>query len=129
MDTGLFPKAFTTPVLPGGAASQPVQTRDGVATELPSPQSVTPAAHTDPTANGPTPPFAATAPNPQISIDPSTLDVVFRVIDVESGQVVSQNPSEAALRIAAYAAPARQAADNSLSSVKGAAQGDLNREA
>jgi hypothetical protein len=127
MDTGLIPKVLTIPVLNGGAAAQPVQVRGSVATELPSPQSVTATANTDPTTNNPTPPSAATAANPQISIDPTTLDVVFRVI--ESGQIVSQDPTEAALHIAAYTAPVRHSAEDSPSSVKGSGQGDINRKA
>jgi hypothetical protein len=46
-----------------------------------------------------------------IEIDPKTREVVFQVVDRESGRVIRQTPDEATLRLRAYARELREAQD------------------
>ena len=70
---------------------------DPSTTELPAAKAVTPAAPTAPARND-TPPTTH-----EVIIDPQTREVIYRVIDVRSRQVVRQVPDEALLRARAYA--------------------------
>ena len=70
---------------------------DPTATELPAAKAVTPAAATAPARND------VQSTTHEVIIDPQTREVIYRVIDVRSRQVVRQVPDEALLRIRAYA--------------------------
>lgn len=81
---------------------QPV--REAVQTELAAPKAVT--AVTDAAAtNAPLSNEAAAKAAPfsrEIMIDPQSREVIFRVVDVRSRQVVRQVPDQALLRMRAY---------------------------
>lgn len=99
MDTALnskppAPVATTAFVRPD---VQPV--REAVATELAAPKAVT--AVTD-AAPGNTVAKQVAPFTREILIDPQSREVIFRVVDVRSRQVVRQVPDEALLRMRAY---------------------------
>jgi hypothetical protein len=78
--------------------AQPV--RAAVATELAAPKAVTAVTDAAAYANE-----SSAKPAPfsrEITIDPQSREVIFRVIDVRSRQVVRQVPDEALLRMRAY---------------------------
>jgi hypothetical protein len=54
-------------------------------------------------------------------IDPATREVIYRVVDVRSGQIVSQIPEQAQLRLQAYA----RALANGKSASEAMSQADL----
>jgi hypothetical protein len=55
-------------------------------------------------APAPAPQVIATDLSPHtVILDPPTRDLIFRIIEVRSGQVVRQVPDEALLRMRAYA--------------------------
>ena len=66
-------------------------------TELPAAKAVTPTASVTPTRND------IPTTTHEVIIDPQTREVIYRVIDVRSRQVVRQVPDEALLRVRAYA--------------------------
>jgi hypothetical protein len=70
---------------------------DAAATELPAAKVVTPAAAVAPARN------EVQSTTHEVIIDPQTREVIYRVIDVRSRQVVRQVPDEALLRVRAYA--------------------------
>jgi hypothetical protein len=96
MDTGITIKAnagvVTQNYAPPIAASP-----DPAATDLPASKAVTPAAPTAPARND------VQSTTHEVIIDPQTREVIYRVIDVRSRQVVRQVPDEALLRVRAYA--------------------------
>ena len=104
MDTALTskppaPVATTAFVRPD---VQPV--REAVATELAAPKAVTAVTNAAVT-NAPlsNEAMAKVAPfTREILIDPQSREVIFRVVDVRSRQVVRQVPDEALLRMRAY---------------------------
>jgi hypothetical protein len=68
-------------------------------TDLPESKAVTPSTATTPTQpRGDTP-----TTTHEVVIDPQTRELIYRVIDVQSRQVVRQVPDEALLRVRAYA--------------------------
>jgi uncharacterized FlaG/YvyC family protein len=71
-----------------------------VATELSPGKSVTAAETAQPVRND----MASSSENYQhtVVLDPATQDLIFRVVDVRSRQVVRQVPDEALLRMRAY---------------------------
>jgi hypothetical protein len=79
-------------------ASPPVV--QAVATDLPPAQTVTATDTAAPTANN----TQSSSANDQttVFIDPATREVVMRVVDQRSGQVVQQIPDQAMLRMQAY---------------------------
>lgn len=99
MDTALTSK----PPAPTAQAAfvrpdvQPV--REAVATELAAPKAVTAAANAAPDNTVAKQPQAYTR---EIMIDPQSREVIFRVVDVRSRQVVRQVPDQALLRMRAY---------------------------
>ena len=89
------------------------------ATDLPAPKAVTASTATTETRNDTTP------TTHEVVIDPATREVIFRVIDVRSRQVVRQVPDEALLRMRAYA----QAIAQGDTPVQALNQADLDVEA
>ena len=75
---------------------------DPNATELPASKAVTAAAAVTPARNDVQAQSQSTTH--EVIIDPQTREVIYRVIDVRSRQVVRQVPDEALLRVRAYAA-------------------------
>ena len=72
-----------------------------VATDLAPAKTVTAAANTALVRNDPS--ASSDAYQHSVIMDPATQDLIFRVIDVRSRQVVRQVPDEALLRMRAYA--------------------------
>lgn len=97
MDAGITIKPSAGVVLQDYAPSL-VVSPDPNATELPAAKAVTPSAPTTPARNDPQ------STTHEVIIDPQTREVIYRVIDVRSRQVVRQVPDEALLRVRAYAA-------------------------
>jgi hypothetical protein len=102
MDTGIAIKP-TPVVIPQDHAPGLAASLDPTATELPAAKTVTPAGAAPnaaaPAARGDTP-----ATTHEVIIDPQTREVIYRILDVRSRQVVRQVPDEALLRVRAYAA-------------------------
>jgi len=92
MDTGITVRPNTGAVLQDHAAT-PVAPAEPVATELPAAKTVTPVA----TRND-LPPTTH-----DVIIDPQTREVIYRILDARSRQVIRQVPDEALLRVRAYA--------------------------
>ena len=99
MDAGLTIKPSAGVATQSYAPPIAVQTTDPIATDLPAAKAVTAAAATQ-TGNG----TQSQATTHEVVIDPQTREVIYRVIDVRSRQVVRQVPDEALLRVRAYAA-------------------------
>ena len=96
MDTGITIKpnpsvAASGYAPPTAASSQPTQT------ELPAAKTVTPPAETTTLRND------APANIHEVIIDPQSREVIYRVLDARTRQVVRQVPDEALLRMRAYA--------------------------
>ena len=96
MDTGVTINSAAG-VAAQGYAPTTVASQDPSATELPPSKTVTPVAAPTPTRND------APTTTHEVLIDPQTREVIYRVIDVRSRQVVRQVPDEALLRMRAYA--------------------------
>ena len=92
MDAGITIRP-TPSVVSQDYAATPVAQAEPVATELPAAKTVTPVA----TRND-LPPTTH-----EVLIDPQTREIIYRVIDVRSRQVIRQVPDEALLRVRAYA--------------------------
>jgi hypothetical protein len=101
MDTGLSIRPTA-----GGVAQatlvrpEPAPARQAVATELAPAQSVTAGAESASARNQPTPQQARQ--DRQLILDMHSREVIFRVVDTNSGMVVRQVPDEALLRLRAY---------------------------
>jgi hypothetical protein len=101
MDTGSAVKLPASAAQMGHARPDSAPVPQAVRTELAAPRSVTAAEKIIPSRNN-----AARAPDAfarEVVIDPQTREVLFRVVDVRSRQVVRQVPDEALLRLRAYA--------------------------
>src|ERR1700742_929253 len=100
MDAGLTVKPSAGVAMQDYAPSIAVQTAtDPVATDLPAAKAVTAASATQTRNDAQTQSQATTH---EVVIDPQTREVIYRVIDVRSRQVVRQVPDEALLRVRAY---------------------------
>lgn len=99
MDAGITIKPNATVVLQDYAPPIAVSS-DPNATELPAAKAVTPSAAATPARND----AQSQSTTHEVIIDPATREVIYRVIDVRSRQVVRQVPDEALLRVRAYAA-------------------------
>jgi len=97
MDTGVTIKPNSS-VAAQGYVPSIVVAPDPSATDLPASKAVTPSTATTQTRND------VPTTKDETIIDPQTREVIFRVVDVQSRQVVRQVPDEALLRARAYAA-------------------------
>ena len=106
MDAGLTARpvagvAVTDYVRPAAAA-----TAGTTPTDLPPKQTVTPAQGTTPTRNDTPQPASSGTPSDydvrSVTIDPQTREVIYRVIDSRTNQVISQVPDQTLLRNRAY---------------------------
>jgi len=120
MDTGVTIRPAAN-VAAQGYAPATVASPDPATTptDLPAPKAVTASTATTETRNDPTP------TTHEVLIDPATREVIFRVIDVRSRQVVRQVPDEALLRTRAYA----QAIANGDNPMQALNQADLDVKA
>jgi hypothetical protein len=103
MDVGLAIRPVATPAQLALARVDPAPARQTVSTELAPSQTVTAAA--DAGAGRQVAEQAArSAPTTtrDIIIDSATREVVFRILDVRTRQVIGQVPGETQLRLAAY---------------------------
>jgi uncharacterized FlaG/YvyC family protein len=102
MDSGLAIRPVATPAQLALARVDPAPARQTVSTELAPSQSVTAAA--DAGARQAAEQVARNAPTTtrDIIIDSATREVVFRILDVRTRQVIGQVPGETQLRLAAY---------------------------
>jgi len=101
MDSGLTIQPATNVLQTSVTASAPAQAQRAVESDLSSAKAVQAAQNVEPPRNE-----AARAEDlfrHDIIIDPQSREVIFRVIDVRSRQVVRQVPDEALLRLRAYA--------------------------
>lgn len=99
MDAGLAIKPVVSVV---GSHAQPAFAHTAAAsTELPADKTVSPVIKGDPTRNEPKQPEKTTTRD--AIIDPETSEVVYRVLDARTRQVVHQEPDQALLRMQAYA--------------------------
>jgi hypothetical protein len=100
MDTGLVVKAAVGAVHADYARPAPAPVQQAVPTDLSPGKSVTVASEvTAPRNDMPRPQDTFTH---DVLLDPQSREVVYRVIDVRSRQVVRQIPEEAFLRMRAY---------------------------
>jgi len=102
METGLTIKPVVSVHVAAPVRFDPAPAQQAVTTELPAQKSVT-----APSAPAPTKAQERRAAEPRanardIVIDAETKQVIYRVINVRSGQVVRQVPEESALRLQAY---------------------------
>jgi len=118
MDTGVTINSGAG-VATQGYAPTIVASQDPTATELPASKAVTPVAAATPARND------VPTTTHEVLIDPQTREVIYRVIDVRSRQVVRQVPDQALLRMRAYA----QALANGDTPNQALNQSDLDVEA
>jgi len=127
MDVGLTTRAPGTTALISETHPAPLPVRNAVPTELAPSQSVTAATDSAPARNDATHGADAGPQTTQdVVIDPQTHEVIYRVIDVASGQVVSQVPDQMAVQIAAYTQAVQRAVDKGESLTEAEAKADLD---
>lgn len=106
MDSGLTIRPITGQNVADIVRAPPLSPHSAVATELPAAKSVTAPEASSNTNAGNARPQTATLNNDvshEVVIDPAVREVIYRVVDVSSGQVIRQVPDEALLRVRAYA--------------------------
>jgi flagellar protein FlaG len=121
MDAGLTIKPVTGVAITDYA--RPAATVGTAATDLPTEQTVTPASSPTPTANNTPQPGSSSSDydTRSITIDPQTREVIYRVIDSRTKQVITQVPDQTLLRNRAYS----RAIANGSSPFEAQAQADL----
>ncbi len=100
MSTDFSIRPVGAPVPTPVVRPQPDAAVNAVQTELPSPQTTTAADSSGSASNNPQPP--ADQFSHDIIIDRAAAQIVFRVVDERTSQVISQYPDEARLRARAY---------------------------
>jgi hypothetical protein len=105
---------------------EPIPVRQAVPTQLAPSQSVTATADASPTRNDA--PHLAPAPTTahNVFIDPATREVVYRVVNVPSGQVISQVPDPVELQLAAYTKAVQRAVDKGKTPTEAQVEAELN---
>ncbi len=119
MDTGVTIRPNSNVVAQAYVPTVAASPDPATTTDLPASKAVT-ASNTTTQARNDTP-----ATTHEVVIDPETREMIYRVIDVSSRQVVRQVPDEALLRTRAYA----QAIANGDSPVQALNQADLDVQA
>lgn len=103
------PQSVSSPS--GWSRSDSVAVRDAVPTEIAPDKAIAPLA-----PNGATADHAAeiesAAKAREIIVDTASREVIFRVVDTRSGDVVRQYPDEAMLKLRAYSRSLEQPADD-----------------
>jgi hypothetical protein len=102
MDSGLAIRPVATPAQLALARVDPAPARQTVPTELAPSQSVTAAADAGARQAVRQAAQDERTTTRDIIIDPATREVVFRILDVRTRQVIGQVPGETQLRLAAY---------------------------
>jgi hypothetical protein len=99
MSTDFSIRPVGAPVAAPVVRPQPDATTDAVQTELPAPKTPTP-----PDASAPigASPQATDNRSRDVVVDSAAAELVYRVVDSRTNQVVSQYPEEAKLRARAY---------------------------
>ncbi len=122
MDAGMT-IAPVSGVAAGNSALPAANVAQGaVTTDLPDSQAITPAAGTSSTPDGgPQSPTASPSSLGQFTVDPQTREVLFRLVDTRTQQVIQQVPDQAMLRSQAYAI----AIQNGATPFRAAIQADL----
>jgi hypothetical protein len=102
---------------------RPAATAGTTPTDLPTEQTVTPAPNSTPTRNDPPQSGSSNADydTRSITIDPQTREVIYRVIDSRTKQVITQVPDQTLLRNRAYS----RAIANGSAPFEAQAQADL----
>ena len=127
MDSGVTVKPMVGVALAGYVRPDPAAMREAVATDLAASQSVTAAAETTPSSREmarPLPVEPAFAHD--VIIDPATREVIYRLVDVRSGQVVNQVPDQMQLQIAAYNQAVERAIAHGRTLTEAEAKADLD---
>ena len=121
MDAGLALKSVASVV--SIHAQQAIAATPAAPTELPAAKTVSPVANSTPARNDPQPAFSTSH---DAIIDPQTREVVYRLLDARTRQVLHQVPDEALLRLHAYtralAARALAKGENPIAAAQAAAQ-------
>ena len=102
MDSGLAIRPVTTPAQLALARVDPAPARQTVTTDLAPSQSVTAAADAGARQAAEQAARNERTTTRDIIIDSATREVVFRILDVRTRQVIGQVPGETQLRLAAY---------------------------
>lgn len=102
MDTALATRTVSTVAVMDYARPTSAPVQQAVKTELDPSQSVTAAAASDNLRNDALSGSEASL-NRQYVIDPQTREVIFRVMDTRTRQIIRQVPDQALLRMRAYA--------------------------
>ncbi len=100
MSTDFSIRPVGAPVPPPVVRPQPDAAVNAVQTELPAPQTTTAPDNSGAANNNPQP--TADQFSHDIIIDRAAAEIVFRVVDERTSQVISQYPDEARLRARAY---------------------------
>jgi flagellar protein FlaG len=106
MDAGLTSRPVTGVAVTDYARPAAAATAGTTPTDLPTEQAVTPAPDTTQTRNDTPQPASAGALTEydirSVTIDPQTREVIYRVIDSRTNQVINQVPDQTLLRNRAY---------------------------
>jgi len=109
MDSGLAIRPVATPAQLALARVDPAPARQTVSTDLAPSQSVTAAADAGARQAAEQAARNERTTTRDIIIDSATREVVFRILDVRTRQVIGQVPGETQLRLAAYARAVQRA--------------------
>ena len=127
MDSGLTVKPVGNVVATGNVRVDPSQLSQAVPTELAPSQTVTASVSPAPSRNDATRPAPAPAADShEVAVDPATREIIYRVVNKLTGQIVSQVPDPVQLQIAAYARAVQRAMNAGKSSTEAGAQADLD---
>jgi len=127
MDTGLIIRPTLSVAQASPGRPEPLLAGDAVRTDLLPSQAVKPAAATAAARNDRDATRLPSEPSTthDVIIDPATSEVIYRTVDVRSGQVISQMPSQMQLQIAAYTRAVQRALHQGKSLTEAQAQADL----
>ncbi len=128
MDPGLTVRPVNSVPTAADMRAEPVPVRQAVPTELAPSQSVTATSETTTTRNDAMHPAArsAQATSHEVVVDQATHQVVYRVVDKLSGQVISQVPDSVELQLAAYTRAVQRAVENGKSPTDAQVQAELD---
>jgi hypothetical protein len=127
MDTGLTVKPVGNVTANGSVRLEPSPLRQAVPTDLAPSQSVTAGTAPAPPRNDASRPASAPpAMSHDVVVDPATREIIYRVVNKFTGQVVSQVPDPVQLQLAAYARAVERAMNAGKSSTEAGAQADLD---
>jgi hypothetical protein len=127
MDSGLNLRPNLGVAQSGYGRPEPLPARDAVATVLAPSQSVSQAANAAAARNDKD--AARTPTEPSVShdvvIDPATREIIYRMVDARSGQIISQVPDAMQLQIAAYTRAVQRGLEHGKTLTEAQAKADL----